>query len=106
MTLDKQADAFLNTLNEMNIKICIVTNLTTQFQIQKLITLGLHRRIDALVTSEEGGLEKPHARLFEIGLEKLGLSAHDVVMIGDDEEKDIAGAQALGIKTVKVTVDD
>lgn len=103
MTLDHTAKACLETIKELNLKLCIITNLTTQFQIEKLIALGLDNDIDALVTSEEVGVEKPDASLFELGLSKLNLSASDVIMIGDDEDKDIAGAKALGIATAKVT---
>lgn len=106
MKLDSQAMSFLKLAKEHHLRICIVTNLTSQFQMQKLDTLTLHPYIDALVTSEEAGVEKPNPLIFQLGLEKLRLQSHEVLMIGDDEKKDIKGAQALGITAWKVTVNE
>jgi HAD superfamily hydrolase (TIGR01458 family) len=47
-------------------------------------------------------LGKPATAFYEAAVEKLGLAAHEVVMVGDDVETDIAGAQAAGLKTVLV----
>lgn len=45
---------------------------------------------------------KPHPLLFEMALEKLGLNASDCVMVGDRVDTDIAGAQAVGMRTALV----
>jgi putative hydrolase of the HAD superfamily len=45
--------------------------------------------VDYLVSSEEAGAEKPDPKVFELSLEKLGLKKDEVVMIGDNYEKDI-----------------
>lgn len=45
---------------------------------------------------------KPHARLYEMALARLGLHAGDCVMVGDRPDTDIAGAQALGMRTALV----
>ena len=76
---------------------CVVTNLNMQFQIQKIKQLEIEPYVSCLVTSEEVGVEKPDPLFFEIALKKLGLAKDDVIMIGDDEEKDIQGAKAMGI---------
>lgn len=106
MKLDSEAKKFLDIVKELQIKLCIVTNLTSQFQIQKLKQLGIMNSLHALVTSEEAGVEKPSPLIFEIALEKLKLSKDDVLMIGDDKEKDIVGAQSLGISCVKVNFNE
>jgi len=79
-----------------------VTDLTAQIQLQKWQKLGLQRYIDFLVSSEEAGVEKPSPYIFELALDKLQLKAHEVIMIGDNANKDIAGANALQIKAYQV----
>lgn len=41
---------------------------------------------------------KPSAEFFHAGTERLQLAAGEVLMVGDDIEADIAGAQAAGLK--------
>lgn len=45
---------------------------------------------------------KPNASFFQLALEDLGLPADQVVMVGDDIEDDISGAQAAGIRGVLI----
>lgn len=81
-----------------NKKICLLTDLTADIQHRKVQKMGLDKYVDAIVTSEEAGSEKPNKQIFILGLKKLGLSADKVCMIGDDFEKDIIGALKMGIQ--------
>jgi HAD superfamily hydrolase (TIGR01458 family) len=45
---------------------------------------------------------KPEESFFRFALDDLGLSPHEVAMVGDDAEVDVAGAQAAGLKGVLV----
>jgi phospholysine phosphohistidine inorganic pyrophosphate phosphatase len=45
-------------------------------------------------------LGKPAQAFFHAAIEQLGLPAHKIVMVGDDIETDIAGAQQAGLKGV------
>jgi HAD superfamily hydrolase (TIGR01458 family) len=45
---------------------------------------------------------KPSAPFFEMAIKDLGLKKDDVVMIGDDIETDVGGAQSAGIRGVLV----
>lgn len=45
---------------------------------------------------------KPAPEMYKIALERLGLNANDVLVVGDRPETDIAGAQALGCHTALV----
>lgn len=102
MEFNPGVEAFLIDAKSKGIKICIVTDLTAQIQMQKWIKLDLGRYIDFLVSSEEAGIEKPGKYMFELAMKKLGVKAEECIMIGDSEEKDIKGAEALGIKAYKV----
>lgn len=45
---------------------------------------------------------KPHPPLYEAALKRLGAEAADAIMVGDRPDTDIAGAAALGLRTVLV----
>jgi len=45
---------------------------------------------------------KPHPLLFRMALTSLGLSADQCIMVGDRPDTDIAGAQAIGMRTALV----
>jgi HAD superfamily hydrolase (TIGR01549 family) len=102
MAFKPGVEDFLKEAKAKGIKMCIVTDLTAQIQMQKWVKLDLGRYIDFLVSSEEAGIEKPGNYMFELALEKLGAKVEECIMIGDSEEKDIKGAEAMGIKGYKV----
>lgn len=89
----------LTLLKEKNFPLALVTDLTTEIQFRKLNFLSLTDFFDAIVTSEEAGVEKPSPIIFQLALEKLNIqSSKEVVMVGDSYIKDILGANDLGIK--------
>lgn len=61
---------------------------------------GMADLFDAYVTSNGTGFAKPHRRIFERALELLGSSPESAAMVGDQLSRDIAGARALGIRTI------
>ncbi|MBI4197970.1 MAG: HAD family hydrolase [Chloroflexi bacterium] len=61
---------------------------------------GLAQYIGHVFTAQELGAPKPEARFFHSLLYKLMLKPHECVMIGDDYNVDIAGAKAVGMKTI------
>jgi FMN phosphatase YigB (HAD superfamily) len=79
------------------IKIAILTDYETEYQIIKLEKLGLLEYIDCILTSEEVGIEKPSSKMFYTILQKMKLNLTDVIMIGDNYEKDFKGALNLNI---------
>lgn len=90
---------FLGKAVTQGVAICIVTDLTTGIQFRKWEKLGLERYVNHIVSSEEAGIEKPESLIFELAMEKLGLQANEVIVIGDSLDKDIKGAERLGIKS-------
>ena len=90
----------LQMLKDHKIKILVLTDLTAQIQLRKLIQLGIDKCIDWVVSSEEVGAEKPDMRMFILALAKLKVTPNEVVMIGDNFEKDCLGAKAAGIQQI------
>jgi FMN phosphatase YigB (HAD superfamily)/ribulose-5-phosphate 4-epimerase/fuculose-1-phosphate aldolase len=81
----------------IGIKIGILTDYETEYQIQKLERLGLINFIDIIITSEEVGIEKPSSQMFQTILRKMDLRTDEVIMIGDNFDKDIKGAVNINI---------
>lgn len=88
---------FIKWNKNMNVKIGILTDYETEFQIRKLEKLGLLDLVDVIITSEEVGIEKPSIHMFQTMLIRLKLYPEEVIMIGDNFEKDIQGANNVGI---------
>jgi len=62
---------------------------------------GLHGYFKTIVISGEVGCKKPHPRIFELALHQTGLSAAEVVYVGDTEE-DVTGAKAARITPILI----
>jgi putative hydrolase of the HAD superfamily len=69
----------------------------------RLKQCGIHDLFETLVFSSDHSIVKPSARLFTLALEAFNVPAHRVLFIGDSLERDIRGAEALGMTTVLVT---
>ena len=80
----------------------VISNGLAVKQWEKLINLGIHHFFDVVVTSEEVGCEKPEARIFNLAMQRLGVSAEECIMVGDRIATDILGAKAAGMRTVWV----
>lgn len=52
---------------------------------------------DTISWSEEMGVEKPDARIFQLTLERIGAAPEEVVYVGDSFEADVEGATGAGI---------
>lgn len=73
-----------------------------------LAGLGLLDAFTVLVFSDETRVPKPGARAFRAALAALGTAPAEVVHVGDLRRKDVAGARAVGMRTVRYrgAVDD
>ena len=96
----------LKELRERGLKLAIVSDMTTEIQLEKIHHLKISSYFDTIVTSEEVGIEKPHPSMFHSALHRVQLLAKDVLMIGDNPSKDIVGAEALGIETIQIVTRD
>ncbi|MFP8873809.1 MAG: HAD family hydrolase [Myxococcota bacterium] len=69
---------------------------------QLLERVGLLEGLESLAFSDEVGAPKPDPRIFECALEGLGVAPRHALHIGDLRRTDVAGARALGMKTVRL----
>jgi putative hydrolase of the HAD superfamily len=96
------AEAALDRLAE-RYRLAIVTNGIPDVQREKLTRTGLMDRFEAVVVSGELGCGKPDRRIYDETLQQLGLPAEACVMVGDNFRRDVAGAQAIGIRGVWIS---
>ena len=87
----------LNRLHRRHVQTAIVTDMTAHPQHQKIAALGFAGVLDAMVTSEEAGVEKPNPKIFLDCLHKLQIKPQEALYIGDSFERDIIGAHAAGL---------
>ena len=78
----------------------ILSNGFKELQSHKMRTAGIDKYFDALILSEDIGVNKPNRELYEYALEKTGSKLEESIMIGDMFETDIAGAANIGMKQI------
>lgn len=100
MKLREGVHELLDALHALGIKTICCTNMMAAVQMRKLCLLDLAERIDYLVSSEEAGIDKPQAPIFELALKKAGCSPAEAIMVGDNFQHDIVGAHNVGIRGV------
>lgn len=84
-------------------RIAVLTNGPPGIQRRKVAALGLGPLVDAVVYAEEivpGG--KPAREAFDAAIERLGVPHSRCVIVGDDPERDIAGARRAGLHAVRI----
>ena len=81
----------------------VVTDGDGPTQREKLLRMGIEGCFQTVVISKEAGAAKPASRIFQEALRRLGsLPASEVLFVGDDPVRDIAGAAATGMRTCLV----
>ena len=93
----------LHELRASGWRLAVLTNGLPSVQFRKIAALGLTSLVDEIVYAEEhvaGG--KPAAAAFKAALRSLELGPRQAVCVGDDLVRDVRGARALGIPTIRV----
>lgn len=79
----------------------IITNGFDEIQAVKLASSEIAHYFTHVVTNgSAGGYKKPDRRIFEYALQVAGATVPTSLMIGDNYEADILGAQSAGLDTV------
>lgn len=80
----------------------LLSNAQACFTRDELDACGLTSLFDGIVISSDVGVKKPSSKIFEIALEKFGVSADDCIYVGNDMRDDVMGASGAGIRTVYI----
>lgn len=89
---------------ECPVPIYIVSNIDREDILEAIRYHGLTPQ--DVFTSEDAKSYKPRKELFEFALKSTGLSAEEVVHIGDSLSSDIKGASAVGIDAIWINRSD
>ena len=97
----------LQKVRAMGLKMGLLSNARNDWAVREIMNqLDLTKFFDGILTSAAIGIRKPRPEPFRRILELLGVQASEAVMIGNSMEADVAGAQPLGIRTIRVKFDD
>lgn len=90
------------SLSAAGYRLAIVTNRPTPISTltRELRDQGLPDVFEAIVTSGEVGYQKPHPRVFESAVERMGVQPGEAVVVGDSYENDIVPAARLRMTPV------
>lgn len=102
ITVDPALVDGLVYLRSRGIKLCILSNESTERVDAYLEKTGLAPLFDEVIVSEAVGVEKPDERIFRIALERFALRGEEAAMFGDNEISDGA-CRNLGMFFVLVT---
>ena len=102
----REAAATLAALREMGLRQAVVSNASEHHLVTRAVErTGLREFFDPVISSAGFGRIKPDAAIFRAVLDAWGLPAEQCAMVGDSLEADIAGAQAVGLRAILVTMD-
>ncbi|MBO7240771.1 MAG: YjjG family noncanonical pyrimidine nucleotidase [Bacteroidaceae bacterium] len=78
----------------------ILSNGFKELQSRKMQTAGIDKYFDAVILSEDIGVNKPDRRLYEHALDTTSSKPEESLMIGDMFDTDIVGAANSGIDSI------
>lgn len=90
----------LMELLRRGLKLAVVSDAPRLQAWTRLVQVGLHHFFEVVVTYDDSLERKPSPKPFEITLKRLGVKAHETIMVGDWAERDITGAMRIGMITV------
>ena len=90
-------------LKEKGYRLSVVSNFDHAPTARELLVkFGIADFFEHIVISEDVGWRKPHRKIFEFALARLGEDPSDAIFIGDNLEADIMGSSDCGIDSVWV----
>ena len=89
----------LMLLRAKGLRLGVVTNGETEFQVRHVEALGLDSLVDAVLVSQTEGFRKPDAALFRLAAGRLGVELANCLFVGDNPVADILGADGAGMAT-------
>lgn len=87
----------LGNLRQMGIKLGLVSNGKSPFQMDNIKVLGIEGYFDSILISEAVGISKPDPRIFQRALDELGVIAAHSIFVGDHPENDVRASRNMGM---------
>jgi putative hydrolase of the HAD superfamily len=97
------ADTMMRQIKQLGYPLGLVADGPAATFVNNLRPYDLYDLFDVYAISEHLQVEKPHPQMFRHALDQLGIGLADyqrVIMVGNNLERDIKGANALGLISV------
>jgi putative hydrolase of the HAD superfamily len=95
-----QAIETIKLAKARGIKIGLLTNdLELFYDKECLNRMGIIHEFEAIVDATHTNILKPDPEAYRLGLEALGVPAHETLFV-DDQQRNIIGAQKVGLQTL------
>jgi HAD superfamily hydrolase (TIGR01549 family) len=99
--LEEDALPTLQKLESDGYRMGLISNAGDDQDVQQLARrFGIDRYFDFILTSAACSYRKPHRRIFELALSNWYFLPSEAVMVGDNLDADVRGAQSVGLFTV------
>ena len=89
----------LMALAKSGIKLGVVSDAPSREAWMRIYYLNLYHFFDVVITFDDAGERKPSEKPFKMSLDVLRLDPEETIMVGDWPERDVVGAQKIGMKT-------
>jgi FMN phosphatase YigB (HAD superfamily) len=102
-------DELFAMLRRTNLRCVIVSNTVWRdgrAYADEFSAFGWADAIHGYVTSVDAGANKPHPRLFASALRHAQAAGPELVMIGNSERNDILPTKSLGLRTIRVCIEE
>jgi putative hydrolase of the HAD superfamily len=90
----------IDTLRQRGVKLALVTNGASEMQRPKIERFDLLHRFDHIQIESEHGFGKPEPEAYIHAMARLGVTAEETWMVGDNLEWEVAAPQRLGIYSI------
>jgi HAD superfamily hydrolase (TIGR01549 family) len=102
--LENDALPTLQKLETDGYRMGLISNAGDDQDVQQLARrFGIERYFDFILTSAACSYRKPHRRIFELALSNWYFLPSEAVMVGDNLDADVRGAQSAGLFTVWIS---
>ncbi|MEV7963569.1 HAD family hydrolase [Oerskovia paurometabola] len=93
-------EPMLAVLQDLPVRLAVLTNGTDEQQHAKLGAVGLVGRLGHVFTAEGLGVAKPDPQSYLLVCAALGVDPRDVLHVGDRYDLDVVAARAAGLRAV------
>ena len=87
-------------LMKAGIKLAVVSDAPSREAWMRIYYLNLHHHFDFVLTFDDTNARKPSPIPFQMALKELKTKPSETLMVGDWPERDVAGANNLGIRSI------